>query len=396
MRTSNKAAGLASKGWRRASQLAGLPLMLAIGAPAMAATIATEFDGDDSTNETLELYGIMRLSVDYGDSDLNGAPENKGSGLTDGGLGVSSNSTLLGFRGSYGLKDSPYKLSWQIEQQINLDNNSGTETWSSRDTFLGIQTPVGLFRAGLMDTPFKSVGAANSLFSTTIGDARTILGRASSAGSSLDLRGSNAIHWSHTLAGMQVAVQYAADQESIDYDGGKRGTHGFVDDNDGSAISASLSYGLNGLTVSAAYAHYEEIYGGQVDAWRTGLKYQLGAATIGGIFENIDADDNVAAGRLSRTAYGLYGQYRVLPKTTVGLQWMHANESDFGDDSADQLTLGLYHTLMPKLTTYVMASTTRNDDKGRYQVAGFAHGDKVATVDGGDPFAFSVGAQYSF
>ncbi|ASK33969.1 hypothetical protein CEK62_06005 [Alcanivorax sp. N3-2A] len=218
----------------------------------------------------------------------------------------------------------------------------------------------------------------------------------------MDLRGSNSLYWNGEVGDVKLAVQYALDQNKVAYDqpGGdvNEGNQGFIDDNDGDMFSASAGYDLGPVTLTAAYANYSEIYGGEVEAWRAAAKYTAGAAKMGVIFENIDTDSDVAGGSLSRSAYGLFAQYRLLPKTTVGAQWMHADESDQagGDDEADQFSLGLYQQIFPRLKVYTLATTTRNGDNGKYRTADYAHGDKVATVAGGDPFAVSVGAEFVF
>ncbi|ASK33970.1 hypothetical protein CEK62_06010 [Alcanivorax sp. N3-2A] len=160
----------------------GLPSMLLLASNAYAVSFPVNLDSDEQTAETFEIYGKVRLSVDYADSDLGGAEENKSIGLTDGSVGLSSNTTIIGFRGSYAVKEQPYTVVWQVEQNFNPDTATD-DTWSNRDTFLGVETPLGLFRVGLMDIPFKRAGLANTIFVTTVGDPFAILGKSSQNGS---------------------------------------------------------------------------------------------------------------------------------------------------------------------------------------------------------------------
>lgn len=381
--------------------LGGVPVLLALSSTAWAANIPVDLDNNAETEETLEIYGKVRLSVDYGDSDLNGAEERPAQGLTDGSVGLSTNTTVIGFRGSYGFAAEPYKVVWQVEQNFNPDTDAG-DTWSNRDTFLGIKTPAGLFRAGRMDTPYKRMGLRNSLYATTVGDPFAILGKSSISGARLDLRGANSLYWNGEVAGVKLAAQYAMDQDSAEYvlpDGTTiQGTDSYIDDNEADMYSLSAAYSLGGLTLSSAYEKYSEIYGGEVEGWRAGLRYSAGPATVGAIFEDIDTDDAVAAGSLSRSAYGVYGRYRILPRTTIGAQWMHANESELagGDDEADQFTVAIHQQIFKPLTVYFAATTTRNGDNGRYRSADYAHGDRIATVPGGDPMALSLGSKFVF
>ncbi|MCE7522031.1 porin [Alloalcanivorax xenomutans] len=379
----------------------GLSALFVISSPAWAANIPVNFDKDSETKETLEIYGKVRLSLDYADSDLGDAPESPSKGLTDGSLGLSTNTTIIGFRGSYGIKDQPYTVVWQLEQNFDPDTDA-KDTLANRDTFLGIKTPAGLFRVGRMDTPFKRTGIGNSLYVTTVGDPMAILGQSSAVSGRLDLRGANSLYWNGELAGVKLAAQYALDQDSGKYtlpDGSSaQGTKDYIDDNESDMYSVSAAYTLSGFTLSSAYIKYSEIYGGEVEGWRAGLRYKTDRLTLGGIYENIDTDDTVASGSLSRSAYGLYASYRILPRTTVGAQWMHADESDLaaGDDGADQFTLAVYQQVFKPLRVYFAATTTKNDDNGQYRSGDYAHGDKIATVPGGDPMAVSVGAEFVF
>jgi predicted porin len=385
--------------------LAGLPMMLALATPASAYDLNVDLDDNDATAETFEIYGTVRLSLDYGDSDLEDeSQEDPTVGLTDGSFGVSSNTTVLGLKGSYNFQDAPFTAIWQMEQAFRPDTGAG-DTFTARDTFLGVKTGAGLFRAGIIDTPFKVMGLRNTMYVTTAGDPYAILGKSSISGARLDLRAKNSLAWNGEFAGVKLAAQYGADQESIRYPQPDAsvitGSPNFIDDNDGDMYSLSAGYEVAGFNLSAAWVDYSEIYGGGIEAWRVGAKYDAGPVKVGVIYGDIDTDDGVVGGSLNRSEYGAYAQYAVLPTTLVGFQWMHANESDYADligadDSADQFTVGVYQVVFPRLLVHAVATTTLNEDGGRYGSADYAHGDRVATVAGGEPTVFSVGAQYSF
>ncbi|WP_167321219.1 porin [Alloalcanivorax dieselolei] len=349
----------------------------------------------------MEIYGKVRLSIDYADSDLNGAPERPSQGLTDGSTGISSNATLIGFRGSYGIKNQPYTVVWQMEQTVDVDT-SANNTLANRDTYLGLRTPIGVFRVGRMDTPYKKMALANSLYVSTVADPFAILGKGSAGGSRMDLRGANSLYWNGEVAGVKLAAQYALDQDSGDYtlpDGSSvNGTDGYIDDNDADMYSTSIFYTVSNLTLSGAYSKYSEIHGGKLEGWRLGVRYMLGNSLLGGIYEEMDADDEVASGTLSRSAHGIYIQHRILPRTTIGAQWMHANESKLaaGDDDADQFTVAIHQQIFNPLVVYFATTITRNGENGAYRSGDYAHGDLIATAPGGDPLAVSVGAEFIF
>ncbi|QJD59900.1 porin [Pseudomonas sp. gcc21] len=370
-----------------------LPVMLSLSSAAHAYSFDVDIDKNPATEETFEIYGKVRLSVDYGDSDLGSTPENKSSGLTDGSIGLSSNTTLFGIRGSYALENDPYTIVWQLETKFNPDTDGG-DTLGTRDTFLGVKTPVGLFRAGHMDTPFKAMGIRNSLFVATAADPMAILGKSSVSGARLDLRAQNALKWDHAIQGLTVSALYSFD--------GQRGTEGssdrFIDTNEDDVYSMSLGYKLGPVMLMGAYENWADAFGGSIDAWRVGARYTSGPITAGAIFGDIDTDDSVAGGSLSRSEYGAYLSYNVTQRTSVAGQWMHADESDIaeGGDDANQYSIGIFHKLSKPLTLHAVATMTDNSANGRYGTADFAHGDRVATVDGGSPYVVSVGAEFQF
>ncbi|MFL1456240.1 porin [Marinobacter sp. GN3S48] len=364
-----------------------------LSVPVAAYEIDIDIDQNPETRETLELYGVIRLSVDYADSDLGDTPEDQSIGLTDGSVGLSSNTTLFGLRGSYGLADEPYKVVWQLEQKFNPDNDGG-DTLGTRDTFLGLQTPVGLFRAGHMDTPYKRMGLNSTIYSSTVGDPHAIIGKSSQSPARLDLRAQNAIQWNHGVGGFQLAALYSMDGQRSLEDTSDR----FIDNNDGDLYSLSASYALKNLTFMGTYENWSEAFGGEIKAWRAGIKYQGTRTTVGAMYGDIDTDLSAAAGTLSREEYAVFARYKLTPRFLIGTQWARAGESDFalGDDGADQYSVGAYYLPYRPVALHVVATMTDNDDNGRYGTADYAHGDRVSTVRGGSPFALSVGAQYSF
>jgi predicted porin len=379
----------------------GLPVILSLSSAAQAYSLIqyenlpenADMDNNEATVEELEIYGTVRLSIDYGNSDLGSAPEDKSAGLTDGSVGLSSNTTTFGVRGSYALEDVPYTFVWQLEQKYRPDTDGGY-TLGTRDTYLGVKTSAGLFRFGHMSTPFKLMGLRNSLFVTTAADPMAILGKSSVSGARLDLRAQNALKWDYSFQGVQVSALYSLD--------GQRGSEGssdsYIDNNDDGVYSVNLGYDAGPVRLMGAYENWADAFGGDISAWRIGARYNAGPIMMGVIYGDIDTDDTVVSGSLSRSEYGAYLSYKVAPKMSVAAQWMHADESELaaGDDDANQYSLGVFYAPYKPLTFHAVTTMTDNSDNGRYSTADYAHGDEVATVDGGSPYVFSVGAQLKF
>lgn len=382
-----------NKNSRAAVALGLLVSTLSFSSTALAYSVETDFDNDPATKETLDVYGTLRLSIDYADSDLGNAPEDPSIGLTDGGMSLSSNTSIIGVRGSYALADEPYTVLWQLEEKVYPDSD-GEDTFRTRDTFLGVKTPAGLFRFGHLNTPFKEMGLRNQIFVTTVGDPFAILGKSSQSKARLDLRADNAVKWDFRAGGFQMSTLYSFGDTPGNNDTEKF----YADDNDKQIISTSLRYAIGPVALMGAYDRHSEAYGGLIEGWRVGLRFKSGGFLAGAIYGDIDTDDNVLGGSLARSEYGAYIQQHIVPQVSVGAQWMHADESELplGDDGADQYSLGTYYNPFSRLYLHVVGTITKNDTNGRYGTADFGHGDRVSTVRGGSPFALSVGAQYSF
>ncbi|MFL1407193.1 porin [Marinobacter sp. M1N3S26] len=347
----------------------------------------------------VEIYGNLRLSVDYGESDVSRSMENAGRGLSSGDFGLSANTTVIGFRGAHDfeLGGSPYALLYQVEQNFNPGVSEG-DTFANRDTFGGFKTPYGRFRAGLLSTPFKLTGLQFTKLTTTVADPHAILGASSTAGGRLDLRGGNSIMWDHRIGGVKLRLQYGFDQNRGSYGSNNdtpiAGTEGVLDDNDNDMYSASVSWKKGGFDMGAAYVNYTSLYAGsRIEGYRAGAKYEFGKAEVGGIYENIKADDYTP---LDREGYGAFATYDVLPRLSATLQWMHADETDLGNDGADQGSIILAYGLTRQIQLYTGFSKTFNDENARYRTADYAHGDVVNTVRGGNPSAATIGINTRF
>lgn len=330
-----------------------------------------------ATGDKLEVYGVLRVSADYINVD---APDGGG------GVGISSNTSLFGVRGAMPI-DTGYTALYQIEQTVFVDETGGE--LATRDSYLGVDTPVGKFMVGYMDTPYKYMGLMFSSYTTTAADPHALLGAASSGGSPrLDLRGRSAVQYQGNLGeNLSLRAMYSAGYVEDDY--GR-------DENDSDMYSASLIWKtIGGLELGGAYVRYNDWggIGSEIDSYRLGARYALRKLALKAIFESVDSHATPA---ISRDAYGLGAEYSLTRATRLGAQWIHAEQTDLGDDEADQYAVVLTHDFNQRLAVYALAAMTRNGDNARYRITDFGHGDKVDTVAGGDPSVFSLGAQLRF
>ena len=77
---------------------------------------------EQSIHKPLELYGALRLSTEYSDSDVSAEEADANPVLSDGDISVSSNTSMFGFRGEVPLNDR-YMFLWQYEQQVDIDDD---------------------------------------------------------------------------------------------------------------------------------------------------------------------------------------------------------------------------------------------------------------------------------
>ena len=96
------------------------------------------------------LYGQMKAgyeasSTKYG-SDSRGPYQN----------GIADYGSRIGLKGSEDLEHG-LKVIWQVESAIHLGNsNDKGDSWANRDSFIGLETPYGKFRAGRISNQMKA------------------------------------------------------------------------------------------------------------------------------------------------------------------------------------------------------------------------------------------------
>jgi len=387
-----------------AATFAGAALLPSVTRAATLAAVPTEQKGavqaleqainpEQAIHQRIELYGALRLSVDYSDSDVSSSEVDAYSSsslpLTDGGVSVSSNTSMIGFRGMVPINER-YQGLWQYEQQINVDTSDSGDVWATRDSFLGVGGPFGSLLIGRVNTPFKNMSVAYlGYFNVVNADSHAIFGASSDGniGTRLDALGSNSITWKVHKGDVSFQAQYSAAQDN---------NSNVVDDNNQAAYSAWARWQPGPFDLDAAWVHYEKFHDiASLDAWRVSAKYQIGPVTLGALYENIDVDDPLLV-RMDRPAYGAQVTYSIAPRWIAAAQWNHAEETDIGDDEADQYSATLYHPINQQLLINFTYTTTRNGDNASYKGVAYSHDDRVGTLPGRNPQSFSIGAQLKF
>ncbi|MCH8503801.1 MAG: porin [Ectothiorhodospiraceae bacterium] len=309
--------------------------------------------------DRLEVYGLLHLSLDYAEPD---------DDVSDSESSVSSNASRFGFRGALPIEGSNLTGIWQIERQVDLSGESAAI--GQRQSFVGLRGGFGTLRVGLLDNPYRVAGIRGTLFTGTAADPQAIIGRSSDNAAHLNTREASSINWQGEFSGVRLAAQFGGvgDEESI---------------------SASIGRAFGWTDLTAAYRSDDNVD----HAYRVIAVFTPGAARFGLLFEHMDSD--IAS--FDRQTYGAHAQYTFGTGTSLGVQWLHAAESDVGDAKANHLGLVLSHRLAPQLSVYAAGTTTLNGENAQYAAGGFGHGSPVGGgVGDNSPRIVSAGTIFTF
>jgi len=329
--------------------------------------------------DALEIYGKIHLSVDASDRDITG-PDNTQD------FSVSSNSSRLGFKGKHKMGESGLTAVYQLEQEVSIGSGSA-DTFTTRNTFVGVKSSIGQFIAGKHDTPFKTIGSKWGVFGDSVGERRAVLGAKSSGGNTMNQRAENALMWTHKFGDLKAMVMYSADAVDGDPD--------VVDTKSDTLTSVGVLYKSKSTPFyfGAAYEDWDDLKGFATDGYRIMLGYHAGFGKVGFIYEDISSNDV----NLDRSVYGLNGIYKLGKGLDLRGQVLIADDSSAGADTgATRFSLGMFKKYDKQTSMYVAYGMTDNDANAKYQGVDGGHGDEVKTENGGRPSAFSVGMIYKF
>jgi predicted porin len=335
-------------------------------------SIAAEVAGD-----LLHVYGKIHMSIDNSDTD----------GLNDDtyqdGVSISSNSTRVGLKGRY------QQVIYQIEQEVRIDDGS-KGNFADRNSFIGLTGEWGSLRAGIHDTPFKSIGSAWGIFGDTVGDRRAILGAGYQSGNQLNERARNMIMYQYDHDhSLQVQAMYAVDPED---DGTNAGT---VDNNKNEMFGAGLWWHIADITLSIAYEDWTgHSYIIDGSAYRIAAVWTHSSHRLGAIYEDIDPS---IVNEFSREAYGVNWKWRFIQDWDLSVQYLVAeNAAGTTGTGGSNISAGASHELNDKTRLYLAYTATRNDANAKFPAVDGGHGDEVKTVFGGRPDSLSLGIVFKF
>ena len=165
-------------------------------APAPAgATYIQKKPGDALTftaggNDEVTVYGNLDLSIDHTTKGLQKFYPSSGDspmGNVSYQTAVSTNLSYIGVRGLHKLGKKS-NVVYQLETQLDVSSTAGTVysnsnndnvvkgALTSRNSFLGLSTPIGTFRIGKTDAPYKNSTARMNPFNGELGDYAVVMG----------------------------------------------------------------------------------------------------------------------------------------------------------------------------------------------------------------------------
>jgi len=350
-----------------------------VSAIALALVVPMSASAVQVAGEKLEIYGKLHVSVDASDTDI---PND----TTTQDVSVSSNSSRLGFKGKHKMGDGSLTAVYQLEQEVSVGSGSA-DTFTTRNTFVGLEGAFGRVIAGKHDTPFKTVGSKWGVFGDSVGERRSVLGAKSSGGNTMNQRAENAVMWSKKFGDVKAMVMYSADASDDD--------ENVVDTKNDTLASLGVLYKSKNVPFyfGAAYEDWDNLKGSETDGYRVMLGYKAGFGKVGFIYEDITSKNDA----LDRSVYGVNGIFKIGNGMDIRGQVLVADDSKVGPDTgATRVSVGLFKKYDKQTQLYAAYAQTDNDPNAKYQGIDGGHGDELKTVNGGTPTSFSVGMVYKF
>lgn len=352
-----------------------------------------------SGDNLIDIYGKFWLLLEYNNPGPSGR---KNATLT-------SDKSRLGFRGNKSIA-TDYKLFWQVESFIDLDNISvegeehpgnGSEL-AGADSFIGVNGPFGSVMGGKHMTPYRSTAHNWDVFSHRPGDSSIVLGRLPHIKNPYDHHGNvmpmrlpnTLLYATNYREGFNAMVSYNfLNEKPQDVKTGNPG-----------AYSLNLSYGKGPLSVFFAHEGHRNL-----DVYQVGhdpgpldvVIDRLNGTLLGGMYhfpnlmitliaEQLKVKDNNPA---------ILGDKRTAVHASTELtlgQWRlrlaGGQAGDFVESTGGgYFALGGAYKFNQEVEVFTVFTRFANDKEASY---GTFHVDPA--VEGEDPSTLAVGVSYIF
>lgn len=362
-------------------------------APAFAQTHVTVYGVADVTLENVRATGAT-----------SGEAANKPSRQR-----VTSNSSLLGFRGTEDLGNGLSAI-FQFETGVAADGSSTTGPFSStRDTFVGLKGGFGTIKLGNNSNPYRRLGAAFDFNpgATGIPFNGAVVGKLAGTTTGLDDRLRNSVAYdSPNFAGFQVQAIYGANEN--------RSNSGVSPQVSDHTYGLGLNFGTGPLYVGYTYERRNDpnvTFAGMSTAGgdsklvgnRLAAKYQfLGTTTVGLLYDRTKAEGVVGASDedLRRDAWGIQLEH-LLGANQFVVQYTQGRDhkgSLCDGDACDQTAVKMWsvawnYNLSKRTMLKTYYAQIRNERDVAYD---FYTAPLGGLATGSDPRGFGVGFRHLF
>jgi len=354
-------------------------LSLAIGA-VLAAPMLAQAD--------VKIGGTFNVSADYIDTATGVTPTDTAKTWN-----VSSNSSFIQIDASEDLGGGMKGVA-TLQQFFRLDGNAATGASASSpyttsrmtdgNAFVGLQTGLGLLKAGTHDTLAKQNGRDYDLFGNTLGDSRNL--------DVNNTRAPNVIAYvSPKMAGVTVAVAHVTNFDNS--------STGASSPSQVKANSARVKYEGGPVVAGVAIDILNPGASATADdeTWlNVGAGMKFGSARVVVFYQQ---HDNVGtATTAEKTTMGVGGSFGIGANDTIKAQVYKLTSSVTGsaDVESTMIAVGYDHAFSKAFTGYVVYAQTDNDAGIGSGMAGGGHGDNVAAIAGETQTGIGAGFKYSF
>ncbi len=393
-------------------------IALAVAGAFAAPIAAMAADGMMHAPSNVTIYGQMNASIDSikDDNGAAGAPSTFKTTKNN----LSSTETRIGFKGSEDMGDG-FTALWQIESQVNLDNDNnglnnahnattGGTRIGERNTFVGVtNAEMGTVIAGRHDTPYKMSTRMLDPFLFTIADNRSIMGNTLHD----DFIGNVVAYVSPTINGMSFSAGTVFGSEMRD------AAPAAATNKKSSTLSLAGKYTMGGIYGTVAY---QSIKFGTAAGTFAQNAFQLGvpldkatAMKIGGsysmdtpngmpvkvsaVYEQLKTDLLPTTSIKNSNIY-IAGELGVTKELKVKGAYTMGSDLDINgvktNSGRNQATLGADYGLSARTTVYANYTKLKNDAATTAAFLARLGPQSTGTSTGMAPSALSVGVRHMF
>ena len=280
----------------------------------------------DVADKKLEVYGKLHLNLSANDQ----------LGKTKDNFLLESNASRLGFKGVIPLDDG-LKGTYKFESEIDVD--SKTTAFATRNTYLGLKGSFGEVRFGQHDSPLKMAQGKFDQFGDTAGDLKN------AGDEDGDNRNTNSITYLGKFDSLAVNIQLVPGEGD-----GTTGGQGIAD-----TTSVALSYKAGPVYVAVANDSYDKKAGSETGLTRFVATYKLNSMQFGLLAQSGVEGPKTSADK--ETWLGLSFNMKMGSKNKLKAQYITVKDNAATALEGTQLSVGFDHKIGKKGTVYAMYNT---------------------------------------